>query len=178
MPLVLILAVASTGLAETAPVKKAQEQLEAIRVPKVFVMLYRARAEGYQVYQCKPAPGKPDELAWVLTGPQADLFDHHGNKMGTHYGTPKGPAWELSDGSKARAVPKKIAPSPDASAVPWLLLEITEHEGTGRLGGARYIQRVDTWAGKAPAGKCKAGDAGKEKKVKYQATYLFFGPEP
>jgi len=43
------------------------------------------------------------------------------------------------------------APSPDPSAVPWLLLEATGHEGSGVLSKVTFIQRINTSGGKAPA---------------------------
>jgi hypothetical protein len=143
----------------------------ALRPPDGLVLLFRARAEGFQIYECKPRLDKPGAFAWVLKAPQADLFDDHGQKLGAHYA---GPTWEALDGSKVRAAKKKEQAAPDANAVAWLLLQVTGHEGDGRLSKVKYIQRVDTWAGKAPAA-CDRADEGKEKRVKYQATYLFFG---
>jgi hypothetical protein len=143
-----------------------------IRPPAGAVLLFRARAEGYQVYQCKVRPDNANEFAWALKGPDAVLFNDRGEKLGTHYA---GPFWEAADGSKVRAAVKASRKSPDANAIPWLLLTATAHEGKGRFAPVKYVVRVDTWAGQPPAEKCTRADAGKEVRVKYQATYLFYG---
>jgi hypothetical protein len=128
----------------------------------------RVDAKGDQIYTWKPdAAGKP---AWVFKAPDATFTG--GGVTGKHYA---GPAWETSNGSKV--VARKIAerPAPDANAVPWLLLEVTKHEGpTGVLTPATYIQRINTTGGKPPA---TPGDkVGEEVRVPYTAQYLFHGP--
>jgi hypothetical protein len=172
--LTLLLAGAALGLAG-APPAKVPELPSAIRPPAGAVLLLRVRAEGYQVYQCKARPDNAAEFAWALKGPDAVLFDDRGEKVGTHYA---GPSWEAADGSKVRAAVKASHPAPDASAIPWLLLAATAREGKGRFAAVKYVARVDTWAGQPPAGKLTRADAGKEVRVKYQATYLFYGEKP
>jgi hypothetical protein len=129
----------------------------------------RVDAMGDQIYTWKPdATGKP---AWTLKAPDATFTSTTG-VTGKHYA---GPAWEASDGSKivARKVAEK--PSADPTAVPWLLLEVTKHEGpTGVLTPATWIQRVNTTGGKAPA--APGTTVGEEKRVPYTAQYLFHGP--
>jgi len=166
----LFLAGAALALAG-APQGPAPALPAEIKPPPGAVLLFRARAEGYQVYQCKARADNANEFAWALKGPDAVLFNDRGEKIGTHYA---GPSWEGADGSKVRAAVKASRKSPDASAIPWLLLTATAQEGKGRFAGVRYIARVDTWAGQAPAEKCTRADAGKEVRVKYQATYLFY----
>jgi hypothetical protein len=133
------------------------------------------RATGFQVYTCMAdATGK---LAWVLKGPDATFEDDHGLK-GKHYPGPAGstaPTWESTiDGSKV--VGKKIADhaSPNADAVPWLLLSAASHAGAGVFTSVTFIQRINTTGGKAPAiAQAKPGD---ETRVPYTAEYVFFGP--
>ncbi len=60
----------------------------------------------------------------------------------------------------------------------WLLLKATSHEGAGIFSKVTYIQRVDTWAGRPPATGATKENAGKELRVKYEATYRFFGAAP
>ena len=165
------LAGAALGFAG-APPAKAPVLPEAIRPPDGAVLLFRVRAEGYQVYQCKARPDNASEFVWALKGPDAVLYNDRGEKIGTHYA---GPSWEAADGSKVRAAVKASHKGPDASAIPWLLLTVTAHEGKGQFAGVKYIARVDTWAGRAPTTGCTRADVGKEVRVKYQATYLFYG---
>ena len=106
------------------------------------------RAEGFQIYECKPVKGRADEFEWVLKAPDAILFDERGEKAGTHFG---GPTWQATDGSKIVAVKKADAKAPAGRTIPWLLLEVRSREGTGVLSQVTYIQRTDTWAGSAPA---------------------------
>ena len=73
-------------------------------------------ARGVQHYSC-------DGHAWTLVGPEAELFDGE-RAIGTHFA---GPTWKLSDGSSV--VGKKVAArTVDAAAIPWLLLEVTNHQ--------------------------------------------------
>jgi hypothetical protein len=167
---VVLTLLAAVAFAEAAPPPPA-----AIRPPKGLVLLFRARAEGVQIYECKAAAGAADRFEWVLKAPQAELFDDRGDKLGTHGA---GPVWEAADGSKVRGKLKAQSPAPDTNAIPWLLIEAAGHEGKGLFSGVRYIQRVDTWAGRAPVAKCGPADAGKQVRVKYQATYLFYGEKP
>jgi hypothetical protein len=69
---------------------------------------------------------------------------------------------------KGKAVAKHVAP--DATAVPWLLLESVG--GTGRLGAVRFIQRTGTRGGNAPDGSCSQSAM---RRVPYTATYSFYG---
>jgi hypothetical protein len=153
----------------TAPATPAE-----IQPPPGQVVLFRYRAEGVQIYEGKARADDPDRFEWSLKGPQADLFDEHGQKAGTHSA---GPVWEAADGSKVRGKVKAKVDSPDANAVQWLLLEAAGHEGEGRMAKVAYVQRIDTWAGK-PAADCTKADVGKEVRVKYEATYVFFGEKP
>jgi hypothetical protein len=143
----------------------------ALRPPDGAVPLFRLRAEGVQVYECK---AKGDGAEWVLKGPDAELFDERGNKVGRHYA---GPTWEDKDGSKVTAEKSAAVDAPGGTAVAWLLLKVKTHEGKGRLSGVTYIQRIDTRAG-LPPDKATRADVGKEVRVKYEATYVFFGPAP
>jgi hypothetical protein len=143
----------------------------ALRPADGVVPLFRVRAEGVQVYECKV---KGDEAEWVLKGPDAELFDERGNKVGRHYG---GPTWEDRDGSKITAEKQGAVDAPGGAAIAWLLLKVKTHEGKGRMSGVTYVQRIDTWAGLPPDRPTRA-DVGKEVRVKYEATYVFFGPSP
>src|SRR4051794_39328973 len=90
-------------------------------------------AKGTQNYKC--ADG-----AWKLTGPDAELFDDGGKKVGQHGAKDGKPFWRLDSGSQVNGAKKEAAPSPDgAGNIDWLLLEVVGHEGQGALDKARFI---------------------------------------
>jgi hypothetical protein len=138
----------------------AQTANESIDVPPHSILLLRAVGSGDQVYSCVNG-------SWVLKAPDAKLLNQEGSIIGRHF---EGPTWELNDGSwvKGRSVAKQVAP--DASAVPWLLLESVG--GTGRLATVRFIQRTETHGGNAPDGSCSQSAM---LRVPYTATYSFYG---
>jgi hypothetical protein len=142
-----------------APDSIAQAAKESIDVPAQSRLLLRAIGSGDQVYGCVDG-------SWALTAPDAKLLDQKGSVIGRHFA---GPTWQLNDGSwvKGKAVAKQAAP--DATAVPWLLLESVG--GSGRLGAVRFIQRTGTHGGNAPDGSCRQNAMDR---VPYTATYSFY----
>ncbi len=137
----------------------SQTAKESIDVPSDSRLLFQAVGKGDQVYGC--VNGR-----WALEAPDAELLNQGGSVIGRHFA---GPTWQLNDGSwvKGRAVAKQVAP--DATAVPWLLLESVG--GTGRLGSIRFIQRTGTHGGNAPDGSCSQSAM---RRVPYTATYSFY----
>jgi hypothetical protein len=140
-------------------------------------VLLHSFCEGAQNYKCTAtaSDGGPT-YAWSFVGPDAVMVDCKGNMFGHHFasdGGPNAPEWQITDsfviGSKLAAV------SPDASAVPWLLLQETAHGGAGVLSRAAYIQRVNTTGGLAPTTTCAGGNVGMTSGVNYTADYYFFG---
>jgi FtsP/CotA-like multicopper oxidase with cupredoxin domain len=128
-------------------------------------------ATGAQVYRCLPAADPPQRRQWSLVGPAADLFDANGHKVGRHYA---GPTWELDDGSKVVGAVVKKEDGPDPTAIPWLVLQVKESSGSGRLAKVTSIRRVDTHGGKAPAGDCDPLREKDDLRVPYSATYRFY----
>jgi hypothetical protein len=137
----------------------AQTAKESIDVPPHSRLLLRAVGSGDQVYGCVNSH-------WTLKAPDAKLLNQEGSVIGRHFA---GPTWQLNDGSwvKGRAVAKQVAP--EATAVPWLLLEAVD--STGRLGTVRFIQRTGTHGGNAPDGSCSQSAM---RRVPYTATYSFY----
>jgi Protein of unknown function (DUF3455) len=125
---------------------------------------------GVQIYKCAAVSGASDKFEWVLKGPEADLFDNDGHKVGRHFA---GPTWELNDGGKVVGHVKAKADAPDGKSIPWLLLDAIQASGT-IMCNVQSIQRVDTVGGKAPVVPADAGDLGQEKRVEYSATYKFY----
>jgi len=149
----------------------AQQVPPQIQAPANEQLLLQVHAKGDQVYTCKEGV---TQFAWTLKAPDAQLLDKDGKPFGKHFA---GPSWEASDGSRVTGKAVANAPSPDADSIPWLLVNIVNHEGTGVLSRATSIQRLNTKGGKAPASGCDAEHAGQEVRVPYSADYLFYAPK-
>ena len=163
-----LLGVASILTSFTACGQQVPEQIQA---PAGEQLLLRVHAKGDQVYTCK---GDAAQAAWALKAPDAQLFDEDGKSFGKHFA---GPSWEASDGSRVTGKAVANVPSPDADSIPWLLVSIVGHEGSGVLSRATSIQRIHTKGGKAPASGCDAAHVGQELRVAYSADYLFYAPK-
>jgi hypothetical protein len=124
-------------------------------------------ASGVQIYVCKRDAA--NQLAWTFKAPQAELYDAAG-KLVVKHGA--GPSWEAADGSRITGKVLQHAANPaDADAIPMLLLQATNAGGPGRLAAVRYVQRLNTHGGAAPAEPCThEGDEGRSP---YLAQYVF-----
>ena len=131
-----------------------------VTVPAGARLLRTVDGRGVQVYRC-------DAGAWVFVAPEAELFDGE-DKVGTHGA---GPVWIWKDGSSVKGMVVQKVPSPEAGAVPWLLLKGTPGEKPGTLAGVEWVRRWETHEGNAPAGACEAGKAAR---VNYSAKYSFY----
>ena len=149
----------------------AQQVPPQIQAPAGERLLLQVHAKGDQVYTCK---GDAAQAAWALKAPDAELFDKDGKLFGKHFA---GPSWEASDGSRVTGKAVANVPSPDADSIPWLLVSIVDHEGSGVLSRATSIQRINTKGGKAPASGCDAAHVGQEVRVGYSADYVFYAPK-
>jgi FtsP/CotA-like multicopper oxidase with cupredoxin domain len=165
---VLLLALAGIMLSFTAQAQQVPAQIQA---PANEQLLLQVHAKGDQVYTCKEGV---TQFAWTLKAPDAQLFDKDGKPFGKHFA---GPSWEANDGSRVTGKAVANAPSPDADSIPWLLVNIVGHEGSGVLSRATTIQRINTKGGKAPASGCDSAHAGQEVRVPYSADYLFYAPK-
>src|SRR5688572_718210 len=156
-------------LAFTFPVGAVDQPLKPSDYKKILVepghrissVMY---AEGVQIYRWNGA-------AWAFVAPEAILYagnDEEDDMIGIHY---VGPTWESKDGSYVvGALVDKV--TPDATAIPWLLLKAKTSEGPGVFGGVSYIQRLFTTGGLAPV---EPGDfVGDEVHVPYTAWYVFY----
>jgi uncharacterized protein DUF3455 len=132
-----LLALTLSGLFALLPLAYAADSLGNIPIPVVpdalkvssnEEPLFLAKAQGVQIYECRAKKEDPTQLEWVFIGPEADLFDAKGNKIGRHY---SGPTWESNDGSRVVGSVKGSVPSKDIGAVPWLLLTAKTTLGTG-----------------------------------------------
>ena len=165
-PAALVVA-AYSALSFSAAAQQVPQQLQP---PANEQLLLQVHAKGDQVYTCKE---NVTAYAWTLKAPDAQLFDKDGKPFGKHFA---GPSWEASDGSRVTGKAVANVPSPDADSIPWLLVNVVSHEGTGVLSRATSIQRLNTKGGKAPASGCDSEHAGQEVRVPYSADYLFYAP--
>lgn len=85
-----------------------------------------------------------------------------------------GPTWQSSDGSSVTATLVAKMDSPDARSIPWLLLNVSNHQRDGILARAKAIQRVNTNGGKPPASGCDADHLSQELRSPYSADYNFY----
>jgi len=116
----LIALAANNATAQTGTNPVIPENLKA---PTTQILSLEARAVGVQIYTCNARKDDPTRFEWVFKAPEADLFDTAGKKIGKHYA---GPTWEANDGSKVVGELKTKADSPDANAIPWLLLSANQ----------------------------------------------------
>ena len=136
---------------------------EAIAAPGETAVI-TLRAEGAQVYECKPAAD--GKLAWAFREPIATLIVD-GKTVGRHYA---GASWELGDGSAVVGKEVGNAPGASASDIPWLKLEVASRRGNGVLTPVTTVQRINTNGGKLD-GACDA--PGSFKSAPYSADYVF-----
>ena len=172
--LFLLLAAAMLALS-SAPATRANEETrtpdlplplcESIQVEAGNEVAFHAYALGVQVYRW-------NGTAWVFVEPVANLYADAGfrGQVGTHY---VGPTWESNSGSKV--VGKRVQGTgctPDAKALPWLLLETVSTDGPGIFSGVTFIQRFNTTGGNATA--TPGTTVGEEARVPYTAEYFYY----
>ena len=164
----IMLLLLGTGLQSVV----APDVPENLKVPAGEKVFIHAHAPGVQIYICQA--GEDKKYGWVLKAPKADLFDEQGKAIGEHFA---GPTWKLKDGSEVtgKAVAKHDAPK--AGAIPWLLVNVNGHKGSGALESVTTIQRVNTDGGVADAAKaCDVSKSGTESESAYSADYYFYAP--
>jgi hypothetical protein len=133
-----------------------------IAVPPGSKLVSRVYASGAQIYRWTGT-------SWSFVAPDAVLTSDAGGRgvVGTHYA---GPTWESnSGGTVVGSVLERC--TPDASAVPWLLLSAVA-DGPGIFHRVKFIQRVNTTGGLAPA--ASGSVVGQEARVPYTTEYLFY----
>jgi hypothetical protein len=131
-------------------------------------IVLRSVADGVQIYACEAAG---DGFAWVFKAPEAALFDESGRQVAKHFA---GPSWQALDGSTVTAEVAAKVDAPVAGAIAWLLLRAKTHSGAGQLAEIGFVQRIETKGGMAPSAGCDAAQQGKEARMRYSATYVFY----
>jgi hypothetical protein len=161
----LIAAALLSACANTQDAAAMPDAIKAGRGERVAMVV---PAKGVQIYECKAKAGQAGAYEWAFVAPEADLFDRSGTKIGTHYA---GPTWESRDGSKIKGTLKARADSPQADAIPWLLMTASSQGPGGAFSGITSIQRVNTVGGIAPKTTCGAANTGAVARVPYTADY-------
>ncbi len=133
---------------------------QSIEPPEGTQLLMEVQGVGSQVYACS-------DQHWTLKAPDAKLLDDQGKIVGSHSA---GPTWRLQDGSEIKGKMIASQPAPDASAIPWLLVQTVAGSASGKLEKVSYIRRTETQGGVAPATPCSTG----EDSVPYKAKYSFY----
>jgi hypothetical protein len=147
---------------------RAPDVPAALQVPVGNKISFRAYAVGVQIYVAIASASSATGYGWTFRAPEAVLYDADGKMVGLHYA---GPTWETDSGSKV--VGSRVAgATPNATAIPWLLLQATSTQGPGILARTTYIQRMNTTGGLAPA--IAPIEAGQEVSVPYTAKYVSF----
>jgi Protein of unknown function (DUF3455) len=154
-----------------SPATPTEELPLPLRISTGAVLSQRLHATGVQIYQCRADKDDATRFAWQFKEPEADLFDAAGKKIGKHYA---GPSWEAQDGSKVTGEVVGRSDSAQPDAIPWLLLRTKLTSGSGIFSAVRFIQRLHTVGGGAPANGCAFGSAGREVRVPYSADYWFY----
>ena len=139
--------------------------------PQGSVLQLELTADGVQIYTCEAKEGR---FEWSFKAPEANLFDKQERQAGTHLA---GPTWKMVDGSAVVAEVIARADSPEAGAIPWLLLRAKSHEGSGTLAAVTYVRRTETKGGLAPKTGCDAGHLSEQARIPYSATYQFYRVE-
>ncbi len=158
----LLLTAMPLALAGSGQNNRSPDVPAALEVPAGNKVAFHAFAVGVQIYDWSGT-------AWVFVAPEAVLFADAGGhgEVGIHYA---GPTWESESGSKV--VGARVASSPAANAIPWLLLQAVSAEGPGIFHRVTYIQRVNTTGGTAPT--TPGSVAGTRVEVPYTAEYVFY----
>ena len=144
---------------------------DAVKVPTGHSVKLESVGAGEITYECRAKAGMADQFEWVFVGPDAALSDRKGQRIGKYYGPPA--TWESADGSKITGAQVAVAPAGSGN-IPSQLVKANPAMGAGAMQGMRYIQRVNTQGGVAPAAACAAGNLGQKQLVSYQADYIFW----
>jgi len=166
----LLAACAASVLKPTPPTVTIPGNLAA---PATDTLVRTLWADGTQIYECRAKADNKSAPEWAFVAPEANLVDANGVLVGHHYA---GPTWEAGDGSKVAGTVKAKVDSPDAGAIPWLLLDTHSTGKPGLFAKVTTIQRVGTVGGAMPAAGCDATTIGKQVKVPYKAQYAQYAP--
>jgi len=182
-----VVALPQVGHAQTVTPPRVPGRLQPPEGNEAFLI---GHAFGSQDYVCA-ASGSG--VAFVLTTPEAVLFDNPARRVINHFFSPNPieggtirATWQstrdssvfwgqLDKAATFQSDPDFVAPD----AIAWLLLSragVLEGSGIGdNLAVATFVQRVNTVGGLAPLIGCNSlADIGTRVFVPYEADYVFF----
>lgn len=159
----LTLTAATNALADDDSRRTPDLPCVNVQVPEGNKLFFHVYAKGVQIYKWNGA-------TWDFVAPMAKLYvsRYFLGEVGIHY---VGPTWKGIDGSRVVAA-RVDGCTPDANAIPWLLLQKVSAGGPGILDSTTYIQRTDTTGGLTPTGP--GSTAGELREVPYTAEYYFY----
>ena len=166
------LAFAATSVVSAGCTTPAFEPVPETLRPAGERLAMTVPARGVQIYECRAR--KDGGFEWAFVAPDAELFDTKARPIGRHGA---GPFWQASDGSRVVGTLKARADSPQAGAIPWLLLTTKSAGPAGDFSRVTSIQRINTTGGIAPSAPCAEGLQGSTARVPYTADYVFFTPQ-
>jgi hypothetical protein len=157
---------ALVGLAVLFAVSAGAATPASVAAPPDTQVIESTTATGVQVYTCEFDASHT--LGWVFKNPLARLYDGHGQESVHHFA---GPSWQARDGSTIVGHVLSQVASDTPGSIPQLLLDVKSTAGNGALSDVRYVQRLDTVGGAAPAESCTTEHATGESP--YFARYVF-----
>jgi hypothetical protein len=163
-PLTLFAAATLVAALSSWPAQEIPTPIQAPVDQQLYLQLRKGRPDLQLQERIRPVQGG-------FKAPEAQLADAKGKPFGKHFA---GPTWQSSDGSSVTATLVAKMDSPDARSIPWLLLNVSNHQGDGILARAKAIQRVNTKGGKPPASGCDADHLNQEVRSPYSADYNFY----
>ena len=159
--LALLLGAGLTALAAGTD-NRAPEVPDDIAVTGPNKVHFHGFGVGVQIYTW-------NGVSWGGPTPRATLFDNDGNIVATHFA---GPRWKSNSGSIVLGGVVQPTVTVDTNAIPWVKLEALTTEGPGIFADTKFIQRVNTTGGKAPA--ADGTFIGQVASVPYTADYFFY----
>jgi hypothetical protein len=163
--LLLLLALAAPVEAGPGPDNRAPALggCQNLQVPAGNKVAFHVLGVGVQIYTWTGT-------SWSFVSPEAVLFADSGDQgiVGFHFA---GPTWESLSGSTVVGTTIQSC-TPNADAIPWLLLGAVSTEGRGIFQRVTFIQRLNTVGGNAPT--VPGGFLGQVARVPYTARYFFY----
>jgi hypothetical protein len=165
LTLLTLVGLTVSALADPGPELGDCQELKA---PAGSTVTFHVYAVGFQIYRWTGT-------SWIFVAPEAVLFaeDDHNAVVGTHFGTPTGPAWQSLSGSQVVGdAATATRCTPDPNSIPWLLLDALSTEGPGVFEHVSSLQRLNTVGGNAPT--IPGTIVGRTLRVPYTAEYVFY----
>ena len=134
---------------------------EAVRVPAGQKVTMTTTGVGEITCECREQKDMAGQHEWACVGPVATLYGADRKAVGKYC---VGPTWEAADGSMVTGKQVAVAPA-SAGNLPLQLVKAEPAMGAGAMTGVRYIQRLNTKGGVAPATACDAVGKGKRQVV-------------